>query len=160
MEQITVMEDRDMPPTEEIATTNQAIDFSSTDAKVLRCPDCGHEAIALRCFVRRARGVFVGECIDLDIMVESPTPDGAVAALENAMTGYLEVVFAGPHPDLKGLILRPSPFSHRLRYHLECLKYAIANSLRERSTPEHSPSVERFYKRRAPSFSGDHCLSL
>ena len=150
-----------MPPTEEIVTTtNQANQLSASGANIHRCPDCGQEMIALRCFVRRVGAVFVGECIDLDIMVEASTTDGAVASLQDAMTGYLEVVFAGPHPDLKGLLLRPSPFSHRLRYHWEYLKYAALRSLRERPTPAQSPGPKRFYDYRVPSMSGDHCLSL
>ena len=118
--------------------------------------------IALRCFVRaggRPR-LFIAECIDLDLMVEAPTSDEAVASLYDAITGYLEVVFDGPHPDLTGLIPRPSPLSHRLRYHWECLKYAVAHFWSDPPSPEQSPGPERFYGYKVPSLSGDHCLSL
>lgn len=147
-----------MSPTEEMVSTNQANDLSASGGNIHRSPDVrAHEPITLRCFVRQAGGVFVGECIDLDIMVEADTANEAVSALQDAMTGYLEVVTAGSNPNLKGLLPRPSPLSRRLRYHWECLKYELARLTRQSPNPAQSPGPERFYR---ASMSGNHCLGL
>ena len=85
-------------------------------APTLRCSECGWKHY-LRCFVRRAGDIYVAECVDLDITVESSTAEGAIGGLQDAMCGYLSVVFAGdPNMDTRGLILRPAPLSHRIRY--------------------------------------------
>ena len=78
------------------------------------CPDCGG-IIRLRCFVYQ-RGIksYRAECIDLDIATERSTREEAISGLQDAMHGYLSVVFSSA--DRRGLIPRPSPLPHRLHY--------------------------------------------
>jgi len=97
--------------------------------KVERCPHCGEPVIhvpaltcgrckqahALRCTTYRREGLFIAECIDLDLLSQGETEEEAIGKLQEAMFSYLEVACDG---DMKGLVLRPSPFSHRLRYQL------------------------------------------
>jgi hypothetical protein len=78
--------------------------------------------ITLRCYAYRHAGAWIAECVDLDLMVKSRTPEGAAEGLRDAMTGYLKTVVAGGNLD--GLVPRPSPLSHRMRYHWFCLKAA------------------------------------
>jgi len=118
---------------EEIAT-NQATDSAllSEGGSVHHCDKCGESMPALqcdkcsvklrlRCFVRRASSDrYIAECIDLDISAEAETQRGAVAGLQDAMWGYLSVVLEDTNTT--GLLLRPSPPSHRIRYHFEYLK--------------------------------------
>jgi predicted RNase H-like HicB family nuclease len=84
---------------------------------VLQCAHCGSE-LRLRCFAYRA-GVdrYIAECIDLDILAEGNTREEAIADLQQALHGYFLTVFDGSITE--GLIPRPAPLSHRLRYYLE-----------------------------------------
>jgi hypothetical protein len=87
-------------------------------APALRCSGCG-EKHYLRCFVRQAGDTYVAECVDLDITAESSTVEGAIGGLQDAMCGYLAVVFdGGPNMDTRGLIPRLAPLSHRIRYEI------------------------------------------
>ena len=84
---------------------------------------------ALRCVVYGVDGhTWRAECIDLDLMVEGPTSDETVASLRDAMAGYLTTAFEG---DTSGLVPRPSPLGHRVRYHLFCLKAALTANRRD-----------------------------
>jgi hypothetical protein len=83
-------------------------------------PGIVHDTISLRCFVYRVRdNCYLAECIDLDISVEAPTPAKAKKGLYNAILGYLHVTCAAAtdEQDIRQLILRPSPLTHRLRYY-------------------------------------------
>jgi len=82
----------------------------------------------LRCFVRRSQGVYIAECLDLDISAEAATVHQAIAGLQDAVIGYLEVIFDG-QPEKAQLVMRPSPFSHWLRYYFERTKYRVAARL-------------------------------
>ena len=89
-------------------------------------------AIKLRCIVyQQAPNCFVGECIDLDILVKGKTPERAIESLKDAVSGYLKVACNG---DTKGLVPRPSPLSHRVRYHwyrlLKSVLFPSRNNLR------------------------------
>jgi hypothetical protein len=75
-------------------------------------------------------GLYVAECIDLDLMVKRSTPELALQALQDAMLGYLKTAFGAE--DLVGLIPRKSPFSNRLRYHLTRLRAALFGQGRDR----------------------------
>jgi len=74
----------------------------------------------------RTPGKWIGECVDLDIIVEAKTPEQAQRELNNAVFGYLKVVFASD--DIEGLIPRPSPLSHRILYRLFCLTAALTSN--------------------------------
>lgn len=85
---------------------------------VLRCAHCGAER-PLRAFYYQTKQGFIAECIDLDLMTQGKTPEEAIKSLQEAMYGYLKVAFDGE--STKGLVLRPSPLSHRIRYHVHRL---------------------------------------
>ena len=87
---------------------------------VLKCAHCGEE-VALRCFIYRdrERKGYIAECIDLNLLSQGKTPEDAIGRLQEAMFGYLQVAFEGG--STKGLVLRPSPLSHRFRYHARCI---------------------------------------
>ncbi len=81
---------------------------------VLTCAHCGAER-PLRAFYYKVKEGYIAECIDLDLMSQGNTPEEAIKRLQEAMCGYLQVVFSGE--STKGLVLRLSPLSHRLRYY-------------------------------------------
>jgi predicted RNase H-like HicB family nuclease len=100
-------------------------------ARVYRCPDCGSLMIAvpalacakcgrehaLRAYSYRLRsGKYIAECIDLDLITQGATQEEAIRKLQEAMFGFLQVAFSGE--STKGLVLRPSPLSHRLHYYV------------------------------------------
>jgi predicted RNA-binding Zn-ribbon protein involved in translation (DUF1610 family) len=112
-------------------------------APVLRCPGCG-EVIRLRCFTYRSwrSRQYVAECIDLDIASEGTSEKEAIGGLQDAMRGYLAVAFDGS--GIEGLIFRPSPTLHRLRYHLQHLSdriLALFSARHARRTAEEFYSV-------------------
>lgn len=83
---------------------------------VLECAHCG-EKHSLRALVyKKGNDQFIAECVDLDLLSQGTTKEQAIAKLQEAMHGYLATAFDGR--STKGLVLRPSPFSHRLRYHI------------------------------------------
>jgi hypothetical protein len=80
--------------------------------------------LTLRCYVyRQTLDNWVAECVDLDLLVKARTPDLAARGLHDAMLGYLMTAMEG---SLSGLLPRPSPLGHRLRYRWFCLKAALA----------------------------------
>jgi ribosomal protein S27AE len=91
-------------------------------APALQCAECG-SVKRLRCFVRRVSDCYVAECIDLDISTESATLEGAIAGLQDAMHGYLGIVL---DTNTSGLVLRPSPLTHRIRYYVEYTKDVVS----------------------------------
>jgi predicted RNA-binding Zn-ribbon protein involved in translation (DUF1610 family) len=91
-------------------------------APALQCPDCG-SIRRLRCFVRRAHAYYIAECIDLDISAEAETLEGAISGLQDAMDGYMSVVL---DTNTSGVIFRPSPLSHRIRYYIEYAKDMVS----------------------------------
>jgi predicted RNase H-like HicB family nuclease len=94
---------------------------------VLRCADCGQEH-PLHCYVYKASsGKYIAECLDLDLMSQSDDLADAIGKLQEAMFSYLEVAFEG---STEGLVLRPAPWSHWLRYRLFRLKSKIRSGLR------------------------------
>ena len=113
--------------------------------QVSRCPDCGGPLIrvpvlactrcgekhSLRCFTYSPRrDQYVAECIDLDLLAQGGTLEEAIGKLQEAMFSYLEVAFTGE--STKGLVLRPSPLSHRLRYYLHRLRCGFPPRLHSR----------------------------
>jgi predicted RNase H-like HicB family nuclease len=88
-------------------------------APVLECAHCGAQR-KLRCFVYRdKKNGYIAECVDLDLLSQGKNKEQAIGKLQEAMWGYLEVAFAGG--STKGLVLRPSPLIHRIRYRLHCI---------------------------------------
>jgi len=82
---------------------------------VLTCTDCQEEH-RLRCFTYRRRGgPYIAECVDLDILAQGDNQEEAIGKLQEAVFSYLDVAFEGA---TGGLVLRPSPWNHRLRYNL------------------------------------------
>ena len=89
--------------------------------------------VTLRALVYRTNDGFVAECIDLNLMVLRRSSEEAAKSLESAVVGYVQTVLSDGssaqqmvntgHVD--GLLPRPSPASHRLRYHLYCLRAAL-----------------------------------
>jgi hypothetical protein len=80
-----------------------------------------------RCFAYKHKsGVFIAECIDLNLMVKSKTMKKSVSSLGSAIAGYLDVAVEG---DTEGLIPRPSPLSHRLHYHAVGLEIKLAKAV-------------------------------
>ena len=81
-----------------------------------------------RCYAwSSSPGEFIAECVDLDVMVRGSSPHEAFDKLKDAILGYVRVVSAG---DEKGLLPRPSPLLHRLRYHWFCFKAALTSERR------------------------------
>lgn len=107
--------------------------------------------IELRCFVYEAgENLYRAECIDLDITAEASTVHESKKGLEDAMYGYLNVICDGKgfvvkdEKTIRKQIFRPSPWSHRLRYHIARLLLALAPKSKEEK-------CERFYNFPAPS---------
>jgi len=74
------------------------------------------KSYTVRCFMyqQKSTGLFVAECIDLDLMVKARKPNKAMRELRDAVLGYVQVaVESGQDSDL---IPRQSPLSHRIRY--------------------------------------------
>ena len=84
----------------------------------LRCAHSG-KVVSVRCFTHRSGPHHYAECIDLNLITRGDSEHEAVAKLQEAMYGYLKTAFDG---DARGLVLRPSPLSHRLRYWWHRLK--------------------------------------
>ena len=138
-------------------TTNSAP--VTEGSSVHHCPQCGVAAIAapclenvesgevleLRCFVRRSygrSGGYIAECLNLDISSAAPTVEQAIAGLQDAMVGYLDVILEGQPTSIKD-VLRPAPASHWLLYLLEQTKYRMAASI---SVYFQARKKKRFYK--------------
>lgn len=93
----------------------------------------------LRCLVYNpTAGLYVAECIDLDLIVEADSPDAAVSGLQDAMMGYLKVALE--NDDHRGLLPRPSPIWNRLRYNWYCLRAALSRGRRNFRLFDWSPS--------------------
>lgn len=77
---------------------------------------CVERQFTLRCFVyfEKATGLFVAECIDLDLIVKARKPNKAMRELRDAVLGYVKVAVESGQD--AALIPRPSPLTHRLHY--------------------------------------------
>jgi hypothetical protein len=135
-----------------IATDEIVVETESIPSREVRyCEKCGHPVITapalqcahcgsikrLRCFVRRVSECYIAECIDLDIAAEGATLKDAVSGLQDAMDGYLSVAL---DTNTSGLILRPSPLLHRVRYYIEFAKDLVYGLL-----SRHDVRTEKFY---------------
>ena len=75
----------------------------------------------------------MAECVDLDLLSRGDTREEAIGKLQEAMFGYLKTAFAEGQ-STQGLVLRPSPWRHRLRYHLHRIRCALPGHARSRNT--------------------------
>lgn len=109
---------------------------------VLRCAHCGEE-VALKVFTYGPRrGKYFAECIDLDLVTQGDTVEEAIVKVQEAMFGYLQTVFAD-NGSTKGLVLRPSPLSHRLRYYFRSLSHRLYTLFRGRKSRHLLPHSEK-----------------
>lgn len=75
----------------------------------------GLNILTLRCFAYQHKsGVYVAECLDLNLIASGKTSKAAVKGLYDAIQGYLEVASEG---DQTGLIPRKSSWTSFLRYY-------------------------------------------
>jgi hypothetical protein len=74
------------------------------------------QSFILRCFMyqERSTGLYVAECIDLNLIVKARKDVKAMRELRDAVLGYVRV--AVEVGEEKNLIPRPSPLSHRAHY--------------------------------------------
>jgi hypothetical protein len=85
--------------------------------------------LTLRCLIYKSTaGVYIAECVDLDIIVKGPNQEIACKKLLSAVSGYMKVALSGADPS--GLVPRHSPLSHRLRYHWYALRAAVQKAHR------------------------------
>lgn len=85
-----------------------------------------------RCFAHQEKsGLFLAECVDLNLVVQAKSMNQAIASLKEAISGYLKVVASG---DMTGLVPRPSPLSRRLYY--QWLRFRFSKTTeRTKNTP-------------------------
>jgi hypothetical protein len=70
--------------------------------------------LTFRCFVYPKHGLYVAECIDLDLMAKAGEPEVAMRGLHDAVLGHVEVALeTGEKP----LLYRPAPLPHILHYY-------------------------------------------
>jgi len=93
---------------------------------VLSCAHCGDERPLRAYCYRRAAGGYIAECVDLTIASQGQTEEQAIGALQEAVVDYLYTAFDGGSTE--GLVLRPSPWSHRARYHLHRFREGLWGS--------------------------------
>ena len=78
------------------------------------------KGLIFRCVIfPNATKEYSAECIDLDILAYGKTQYDAWRSLKSAIVGYLDVALGD---DIAGLVPRPAPFSHRMRYHYYALR--------------------------------------
>lgn len=82
------------------------------------------DQLSFRCMVFPRGNGYIAECIDLNLASFRLTPEQARAHLEESVCSYLELAWEG---DPSGLIPRPSPALHKLRYRLLQLKSVFQN---------------------------------
>jgi len=111
---------------------------------LLRCPDCGCE-LRLRAFVYRRHGKYIAECIDLNLLVQAELLGNAVVKLQEEVYGYLKVAFDGT--TTKGLVLRPSPLTHRVRYQVDHFFRCLSNRRKRQQRTWKPADTSTYYSR-------------
>ena len=112
---------------------------------ILICAHCGEER-PLRCYwYRSGSNSYIAECVDLDLLSQGDTLEAAIGKLQESMHGYLEVAFEGE--STKGLVLRLSPLSHRLRYYYHKLKCWFSSRIRGLHGKHFLPATPELVKR-------------
>lgn len=112
---------------------------------MLTCAHCGEE-VPLRAYTYKiGPNQYIAECIDLDLLSQGHTNEEAIGKLQEAMASYLATAFDGP---TKGLVLRPSPLSHRLHYYANRLWCNITGRFRRRHAKHLLPNTPELGKHR------------
>jgi hypothetical protein len=95
---------------------------------------------SFRCIVYRLPklNLYLAECIDLDIIVQAKTQEAAMVGLRNAISGHVQVAVEMREAHL---LNRPSPITHRLRYHFAGFQNAV-KTYRELMPAPLSPSQQ------------------
>jgi len=75
---------------------------------------------------RDHNGLYVAECIDLDLMVKRDSEEASRHELLAAITAHVKVAIELGD---ESLLDRPSPLSHRLRYEVYRFAHVIAHRL-------------------------------
>ena len=83
------------------------------------------EEFAVRCMVYPEGDEYIAERIDLDLIAGGKSRREALQSLFDSISSYLQTVQEG---DPTGLLPRPSPFSHRIRYRLYALAAAVSKA--------------------------------
>ena len=80
-------------------------------------PIAVEKSFRVRCFVyhEKSTGLFVAECVDLDLMVKARKANKATRELRDAVFGYVRVAVESGQD--AALIPRPAPLTHRIHYH-------------------------------------------
>jgi hypothetical protein len=112
-----------------------------TDTVAEKSPATVSRSFTLRCCVypERSTGLFVAECIDLNLIVKAKKDSRAMRELRDAVLGYVRVAVESGHES--DLIPRPSPLMHRVHYHLLFAASLISPMGRSR-TFDCTPTVE------------------
>jgi hypothetical protein len=110
--------------------------------------------VTLRSIITPSNGSYLAECVDLNLIVQRPTPEEAAESLESAMIGYIQSVLDNKQAKVElsetgqvaGLLPRKSPLKRRVRYHAYCLLAALMGSdrhfqLREDTSFKLAPCV-------------------
>ena len=90
-----------------------------------------------RVMVFPRRGGWYAECIDLNLVVARPTPEAALAALQEQIALHVATVLEEQLSE--DLLHRPAPLSHRLRY----LLLAVVDKM---PPPFHTPHTARLLR--------------
>jgi hypothetical protein len=81
---------------------------------------CDQIIRTLRSFVYQPKpNLYIAECVDLNLLSQGRSPEEAFEALNEAVNLYLGTALDG---DTAGLLHRPSPWTHRVRYLLHELE--------------------------------------
>src|ERR1035438_4657717 len=101
----------------------------------------------VRCFLYREKsGLFVAECVDLDLMVKARKQNMAMRALRDAVLGYVKVAVESG-TDSTATLTYPRTASRSARIAIFCLR---AFTIRSRSTHSatNKPDFSRYKKQR------------
>lgn len=83
-------------------------------------PENASQKISIRCYGYRTwQGSWIASCIDLSLMVERPSMEESIKALQEQIILYIQSVLdTGDKESISYLLPRPAPFRERLFYQL------------------------------------------
>lgn len=105
-------------------------------------------SLTLRCLAYRDSISYVAECLDLNLLVRRESAEQAMQSLEEAIRGYLLSVLDTKQDlqrfvktgSIDGLLPRPSPLSHRIRYHMYLVAALVSGNRRSFQLNEYPSS--------------------